>query len=226
MLVFLPSAAMTGATERAFNFERLDGRDAKTLWEFADTVGWHEMAHQWWGHQIGWESYRDQWISEGFSVFTAALTLEFVEGMSRANDYWERQREEIFDRRASVTNHKAGAMTQGYRLQTRRSPGAARAMIYAKGGYIVHMLRMMMRADGTSDPDAAFKAMMQEFATEWAGRAPSTDDFRVIAERHQTAEMDLSGDGTLNYFFDQWVYGTDIPRFESTLEVDDIGDNT
>ncbi len=67
---------------------------------------------------------------------------------------------------------------------------------------------------------------MQEFATEWAGRAPSTDDFRVIAERHQTAEMDLSGDGTLNYFLDQWVYGTDIPRFESTLEVDDIGDNT
>ncbi len=88
------------------------------------------------------------------------------------------------------------------------------------------MLRMMMRANGGSDPDAAFKAMMQEFATEWAGRAPSTDDFRVIAERHQTAEMDLSGDGTLNYFFDQWVYGTDIPRFESTLEVDDIGEHT
>ncbi len=121
MLVFLPSVAMVGATERAFNFDGLDGRDAKSLWEFADTVGWHKVAHQWWGHQIGWESYRDQWISEGFSVFTAALTPEFVEGVSRANDYWERQREEIFDRRASVANHKADTMTQGYRLQTRRS---------------------------------------------------------------------------------------------------------
>ena len=50
------------------------------LKEFGNTVGWHEVAHQWWGHQIGWASYRDQWLSEGLAEFTAALMLEVNSG--------------------------------------------------------------------------------------------------------------------------------------------------
>ena len=53
-------------------------------------------------------------------------------------------------------------MTQGFRLEPRRSPGAARAMIYSKGAYVVHMLRMTMRADGQPNPDEAFQAMMHD----------------------------------------------------------------
>src|SRR5262249_19532114 len=33
----------------------------------------HEVAHQWWGNQIGWKSYHDQWLSEGFATYAAAL---------------------------------------------------------------------------------------------------------------------------------------------------------
>ena len=35
----------------------------------------HEVAHQWWGAAVPWESYRDQWISEGFSHYAAALYI-------------------------------------------------------------------------------------------------------------------------------------------------------
>ncbi len=224
-LVFLPEAALTGQTERVNNFDPLlDPRQALSMWEFVDTVGWHEVAHQWWGHQVGWASYRDQWLSEGFSEFTSALTLEFTEGSKRGDDFWENRRNEILDRRGAVANHAAGAMTQGFRLGTRRSPGAATAMIYAKGGYVLHMLRMMMRPIGQSNPDEGFINMMHEFVASWAGKNPSTDDFQAIAQRHMSSGMDLVGDGTLDYFFDQWVRGTDIPRLRSTLEVTDVGD--
>jgi len=36
--------------------------------------------------------------------------------------------------------------------------------------------------------------------------------------------LDLHGDGKLDWFFDQWVYGTEIPRFANKLEIKDIGD--
>ena len=38
----------------------------------------HEVAHQWWGHAVGFNSYRDQWMSEGFADFSASLYLQFV----------------------------------------------------------------------------------------------------------------------------------------------------
>jgi len=33
----------------------------------------HEVAHQWWGHTVGFSSGRDQWMSEGFADMSASL---------------------------------------------------------------------------------------------------------------------------------------------------------
>jgi aminopeptidase N len=84
------------------------------------------------------------------------------------------------------------------------------------------MLRMMMQ-EGTGDPDRAFKAMMADFVKAWSGKNPSTSDFQAAVERHMTRDMNLAGDGTLDYFFKQWVYGTDIPTLTSSLEAADSG---
>ena len=29
----------------------------------------HKVSNQWWGHAVGWASYHDQWLSEGFADF-------------------------------------------------------------------------------------------------------------------------------------------------------------
>jgi aminopeptidase N len=195
----------------------------QSLKEFGNTVAWHEVAHQWWGHQVGWSSYRDQWLSEGFAEFTAALVLEVTSGRKSANAFWELRRNEVLGRTTGIPNSEAGAITQGFRLATRRSPGAARAMIYSKGAYVLHMLRMMMREDGVADPDRAFRAMMMDFVKTWSGRNASTDDFQAVAERHITNDSNLAGNGRLDSFFNQWVHGTDIPVLTSALEATDIG---
>ena len=96
-------------------------------------------------------------------------------------------------------------------------------MIYAKGAYVLHMLRMVMREDAVPDPDRAFRAMMMDFVKTWAGKNPSTDDFQVVVERHMTKDLDLAGNGKLDYFFSQWVHGTDIPALTSALDVADLG---
>ena len=80
-----------------------------------------------------------------------------------------------------------------------------------------------MREDAVPDPDRAFRAMMMDFVKTWAGKNPSTDDFQVVVERHMTKDLDLAGNGKLDYFFSQWVHGTDIPALTSALDVADLG---
>jgi len=200
-----------------------DERDRATVGEFVNVVGWHEVSHQWWGHHVGWQSYRDQWLSEGFAEFTAALTLDAAEGRKSYDRFWALRRGEILDRGGEVANADAGAITQGFRLATERSQRAARTILYGKGAYVLHMLRMMMQENRNGDVDAAFRAMMHEFVTTWAGMNPSTNDFQQIAEKHMLPVMNLTRDGRLDYFFEQWVHGTDIPTLTSALQVADIG---
>ena len=157
-LVFLPTTSFISSTDLALGTDGIDARALESFKEFRNTVAWHEVAHQWWGHQVGWSSYRDQWLSEGIAEFTAGLALEITGGGRKgANAFWELRRQEVLGKTTGVANVDAGAITQGFRLATRRSPGAAQALIYSKGAYVVHMLRMMMRDDG-AEPDRTFRA--------------------------------------------------------------------
>jgi GNAT superfamily N-acetyltransferase len=224
-LVYLPTISLTTQSERVMGFERAGPRNIADLNEFVDSVGWHEVAHQWWGHKVGWQSYRDQWLSEGFSEFTAALALQFTRNMDQYTRYWDRRRSDITERRGgTVANHNAGAMTQGWRLGTKWSPGAPKAMIYYKGAFVLHMLRMLMWEPASDRPDTRFIAMMRDFIDTHAGGAPSTRDFQSVVERHIVPEMNATGDGRMDWFFEQWVYGTEIPSITSDLRAESTGD--
>jgi hypothetical protein len=224
-LIYLPTLALTSSTERVMALESAGPAAISSYNEFAQTVAWHEVAHQWWGHSVGWQSYRDVWLSEGFSEFTSALVLEFVEGTKRHDEFWERRRREILQpgRGSAVAHNDAGPISQSFRLQTRRTRGAANTIIYAKGAFVLHMIRGMMRDNAAAlrgdNADARFMAMMQDYLAEYSWKSPSTGDFKRIVERHMTSQMNAAGDHRMDWFFDQWVHGTEVPKFSSTLEV-------
>jgi hypothetical protein len=213
-LVFLPYLAVLDGTMR--HELGLTGTS-----DFVDLVGPHELAHQWWGHLVGWESYRDQWLSEGFAEFTAALVLEHASGAKRTADFWEKQRRWILQRTrtASVSNDQAGPIVLGTRLATRQSPAGYQAVVYSKGAYVVHMLRMLMWDARAKPADTAFIAMMHDFASSFAGKNPSTRDFQTVVERHMTPAMDQTHDRKMDWFFRQWVEGTEIPRYAAKVAV-------
>jgi aminopeptidase N len=220
-LVYLPTLALTTSTERAFS--GLDPRALYSTNEFVKTVTWHEIAHQWWGHQVGWQTYRDQWLSEGFAEFTAAVVLQFTESLQSYDRYWEERRQHILTKRGSVPTDQAGAISQGYRLASRTAPFAAQTIMYEKGAYVVHMLRMMMRDPTKQNPDAAFIAMMKDFLDTYAGKNPSASDFQSVVERHMIPVMDAAGNHRMDYFFSQWVDGLEIPKFKSDVQATDAG---
>ncbi len=47
---------------------------------FPDFFLAHELAHQWWGQAVGWRNYHEQWISEGFAQYFAALYAQHQRG--------------------------------------------------------------------------------------------------------------------------------------------------
>src|SRR5262249_14278600 len=88
---------------------------------------------------------------------------------------------------------------------------------------ILHMLRSIMH-DGKSG-DQKFIDMMRDFVKSRFNENASTESFKSFAEKHMTPAMDLDHNGKLDWFFNQWVYATEIPgyRFEYTLTPDQDG---
>lgn len=214
-LIFMPYISFLDGTQR----QRLGLTLAN---DFVENVGYHEFAHQWWGHLVGAATYRDQWLEEGFSEFSAALAVQHVQGWPAYELFWREARKDILDRYPGNDrpHWQAGPISQGYRLYTQRTPSASAPLIYSKGGYVLHMLRLLMREPASPDPDARFIAMMKDFTTTYGGRLATTGDFQKVVERHMIPALNATGDGKMSWFFDQWVHGTDIPRYVADLKVE------
>jgi hypothetical protein len=188
--------------------------------DFGDRGYWkvvtpHEVAHQWWGHTVGFDSYRDQWMSEGFAEASASIYLYFIEkNPQKFIAFWNDERELLLERNAQGFRAiDAGPLTMGYRMSNSRT-GAdlTRHLIYPKGAYILHMIRMMMHDNRTGDQ--RFKEMMQDFVKTYGGKSATTEDFKAMVEKHMTREMDMESNQKMDWFFNEYVYGTQLPAYK------------
>jgi hypothetical protein len=219
-LVYMPYLAYVDTTQRNQLIGTRGGTD--TFWRY---VAPHEIAHQWWGHIIGWDSYHDQWMSEGFAEFSASLYVQFTRGNDKFVEFWEDQRKQIVEASPATKDRKpytVGPVTQGYRLNNGKTGGVARFLIYPKGAYILHMLRMMMYQQ-TKGGDVRFQEMMKDFVKTHFNQPVSTEDFKAIVEKHMTPEMNVDNSGKMDWFFNQWVYGTQVPAYKLDYQLSSEG---
>ena len=216
-LVYLPITYFFDSTQR----HQLGMDDAHGYFK---VVGPHEIAHQWWGHTVGFNSYRDQWMSEGFAEMSASLFVQAVysqHGMDEYHKFWADERSLMTARnQAGRRAVDVGPVTLGYRLQNAKTGfDITRRLIYPKGAYILQMVRFMLQDPTSRDPDARFKAMLHDFTKIYANRVASTEDFKAVLEKYMTPDMDIFGVHNMDWFFNQFVYGTDYPtyRFEHSF---------
>lgn len=184
---------------------------------YTDAFVAHELAHQWWGHLVGWESYHDQWLSEGFSEYMAAWYIQHKYQNDelyrhRFLDLLDDWRNDIMEsgsyqkwggRTAYQEGNEAGPIWMGARLATSKSSDYT-TLVYSKGAYVLYMLRMMMH-DFVKRDDSRFANMLREFINDFRWKDASTADFERVAEKHYGED--------LSWFFNEYVYGTEVPHY-------------
>jgi hypothetical protein len=216
-LVYLPIFAYTDSTQRWLLFGKIDSK----FTGFVQEVTPHEVAHQWWGHAVGWASYHDQWLSEGFADFSAGLFLQqAVAGDWRKDyiDFWDRLQKRILEKNNyGIAPNDAGPLWMGLRLDSPRTEHAYQNVTYPKGAYVLQMLRSIMFSP--QDGDKPFIAMMHDFVESHRDKPASTESFKAIVEKHMSKTMDLMGNRRMDWFFNEWVYGTNIPKYHLDYQI-------
>jgi len=210
-LVFLSSYAFLNAAER----ERLQLSGFEKLL-YGELVQAHETAHQWWGDAVLWKGYRDVWLSEALANYCALLALE-REKPNVLHAALEHYRQDLARKWHDGPPMKdAGPVTLGHRLTSSRLPEAYEVVVYGRGTWLFHMLREMFRdADRESpDPDARFYQVLRGVRERFDGRALSTSDLQRAFEDALPNSLRYEGKKSLAWFFDSWVNGTALPRFQ------------
>jgi aminopeptidase N len=165
---------------------------------------------------VGWKTYHDQWLSEGLAEFSAALYLRKTEPKN-LRAFWDLKRDRLLP--SNSAGHRpvdVGPLWLGAQLPAHLEEGLYQQLVYFKGAYVMEMLRAMMWDPRQKDSDARFIAMMHDFVASYAARNASTEDFRRVVEKHMGEPMD--------WFFDEWIYGTEVPSYNFKYQLKDAAD--
>ncbi len=174
-----------------------------------------EMSKQWCGHLVGPKTYHDQWLSDGVADFAASAYLRQFEPKELNNFYDVRRTWLLSKTRLGYRPVDVGPVWLNPQLNEYNGEGNSMLMIPYKGSYIMEMLRMLMLDPKAKNPEQRFITMLHEFYSTYAGKNASTEDFRKVVEKHVG--------GSMEWFFEQWVYGAYTPTYNFSYQLTDAG---
>jgi tetratricopeptide (TPR) repeat protein len=148
------------------------------------------IAHQWWGVSVSPETKDDWWLTDGFSRYSEAMYVENAAGAAGLE-------EAVKDMSVGALAYDTVPLSSASKLDIFSTE--FQSLATDKGAMILHMLRGVLGED-------KYNKTMREFATQYAGKPASMDDFKTIAEKNY-------GD-QLTWFFSQWLDSTGAPEFK------------
>ena len=156
---------------------------------FSEVVIVHELGHQWWGDMITCESWGHIWLNEGWASYTEALYFEEKDGFQAYKDYM-----------AGMSYTGGGTI---YVYDTTYIWNIFHGgLSYDKGAWVCHMLR------GVLGDQAFFDGIAAYYNSEYQWGAATTEEFRDVFEVSSGVELD--------WFFEDWIYGTYRPSYLSS----------
>jgi len=150
----------------------------------------HELSHQWYGDMITCKDWHHIWLNEGFATYSEAVYVEAKNG------------------KVAYDSQIAGEMSYAKTAQgtiwvqdiTNINEIFNGARSYAKGACVLHMLRGIVG-------DSTFFDIMRTYSADPSVSygVATTEDFQAIAESVYGSSLD--------YFFQEWIYGESYPRY-------------
>jgi aminopeptidase N/predicted negative regulator of RcsB-dependent stress response len=159
------------------------------------------IAHQWWGVSVSPASKDDWWISDGFARYSEARYVESAAGEAGLEEM-------VKDMSVGALAYDSVPLSSAAKLDY-FSP-EFQSLVTDKGAMILHMLRWVV---GEKD----YLRIMRDFATKYAGKSASTDDFRELSEHIYNQK--------LTWFYSQWMDSTSAPEFKAKYTVYRLGSN-
>jgi aminopeptidase N len=159
------------------------------------------IAHQWWGASVSPASKDYWWLEDGFARYSEARYVENAAGEAAMEEV-------VKDMSVGALAYDTVPLSSAGRLDM-FSP-EFQSLTTDKGAMILHMLRWV-------EGDAKFDQIMRTFATQFAGKSVTLDDFRELAEK-------TYGD-KLTWFFSQWLDSTGAPEFKTKYDVYRLGES-
>src|ERR1700723_1300559 len=160
------------------------------------------IAHQWWGVSVNPASKDDWWLSDGFSRYSEAMYVENAAGGAGLE-------EAVKDMSVGALAYDTVPLSSASKLDLFSTE--FQSLATDKGAMILHMLRWVLGED-------KYLKTMREFASKYAGKSATMDEFKDIAEKNY-------GD-QLTWFFSQWLDSTGAPEFKVKYTVYRLGGKT
>lgn len=175
--------------------------DPASFEDFPEFFLAHELAHQWWGHAVGWRNYHEQWLSEGMAQYLAALYAERARGRAVFESLLRRMR------RWAMDESDQGPIWLGYRIgHIKNDSRLFRAVVYNKSAVVLHMLRRLVGDD-------VFFRSLRRFYYSSRYRKVGTTDLQRAFEAETLFPLDR--------FFDRWVRGATIPQVKVSTQIEE-----
>ena len=157
------------------------------------------ISHQWWGASVSPASIDDWWLCDGFARYSEARYVESAAGTTGLEEV-------VKDMSVGALAYDSVPLATIGKLDM-FSP-EFQSLATDKGAMILHMLRWV-------EGDQKFDQTMRTFASKYAGKSASLDDFTDVAEQ-------AFGD-KLTWFFTQWLNSTGAPEFKTKYTVYRLG---
>ncbi len=180
----------------------------------------HEIAHQWWGDLVGWQTYRDQWIVEALANYSALLMMEGRQP-DLVRRVLQKYREDLLVKnKDGEPLRDAGPVTLGLRLSSSHFPNGYEAISYGRGTWLLHMLRHMLRdaearqtvGAGQAPPQEPFLRGLRKLRERYAGKAITTRELLAVFEEDLPRSLWYEGHRSLDWFLQGWVEGMSLPH--------------
>lgn len=144
----------------------------------------HELCHMWFGDSITMDHYDHLWLNEGFGTYGEALYVEYYQGKTAYHDY--------------VNGWNSSGVSNSTPLVSSNADVFSGSVVYRKGAWVLHMLRNVVG-------DANFFQAARNYYDKYAYGTALTPDLQ--------AEFEAVYGKSLDWFFQEWVYGIGRPTY-------------
>ncbi len=181
----------------------MEHQTVSSMVSFGDGLIAHELAHMWYGDNITCKDWHHVWLNEGFATFGEGLIYENWYGKANYDNYIAGE--------MNYAKYASGSIWVQDITDVNEIFDSWRT--YSKGCVVLHMLRGIVG-------DTTFFNILRAYTNDPSVRygVAATEDFQAVAEN--VSGLDL------NYFFQEWIYGVNYPKYHTWFGKNLISGNT